>query len=140
MCLSKLQKIAHAKVFEKSIKECVVKIVASILRFSLKPMTISIAKSSCRLVIDKKNQLIKEEKCFLCREVGHKTMDCLSKKKLMREQKSKSKLSVNHMTMQKSEQKEPHAAPCVKKLLIISSSSLPGDFFAEEVLVALYIL
>ena len=70
-------------------------------------------------------------------------MDCPSKRKLRGE------LSVSRMTMQKSEQKEsrteavqaevPHAkeSHVDEKLLIVSSSLLPGDFFAEEALVTL---
>ena len=80
-------------------------------------------------------------------------MDCPNRKKLTSEQKPRRELSVSRMTMQKSEQKEsrteasqtevpraekPHAkeSHVDEKPLIVSSSSLPGDFFAEEALVA----
>ena len=55
-----------------------------------------------------------------------------------------SELSVNCMTMQELEQKKPRATePCVvepdaeEKPLLVLSSTLPGDFFAEEALLAL---
>ena len=78
----------------------------------------------------------------MCREVGHRTIDYSSKKKLT------SELSVSRITMQKLEQKEPrtkalqaevlHAEePLVKeKPLIVSLSTLPGGFFAEKALLA----
>ena len=74
-------------------------------------------------------------------------MDCPSQKKLTSERKPRNKLSVSRMTMQKSKQKESHIeasqaeVPRAEQLhvdekpLIVSSSSLPGDFFAEEALV-----
>ena len=43
-----------------------------------KVSTIHTAKSSHQPVISEKDQLIKEERCFSCREVGHGTMDCHS--------------------------------------------------------------
>ena len=136
-----------------------------------KVSTIRTAKSSHQPMISKKNQLMKKERCFSCREVGHKTMDCqeqkprghrkidvpsekkpTNKQTLMSEREPRSKLSVSRITMQKSEQKEsrtkalqaevPRAEkPRAEKShvderpLIVSSSSLPGDFFAEEALV-----
>ena len=134
-------------------EECVVtEVVAPVLRFNTprlntKPTTIQTAKSSRQPVISERDQLMKKKRCFSCREVGHRTMDCPSKKKLT------SELSVSHVTMQKSEQKEsrieasqaevPSAEklcakePLAEKPLIVSSSSLPGDFFAEEALVTL---
>ena len=128
-------------------------------RFSTRPTTIQTARSSRHLVTSERDQLMKKERCFSCREVGHRIMDCLSK------QKPRSELSVSRMTIQKSEQKEsrtkelqaeapraekpsewnPTNKPIVshiavqeseqKKPLIVSSSTLPGDFSAEEALV-----
>ena len=77
----------------------------------------------------------------MCKKVGHRTMDCPSKRKLTSKLSPISKLSVSRMTMQKSEQKEPHTkalqteVPGAKKPhtqelhvnekpLIVSSSSL----------------
>ena len=143
-----LKEIAHTEALERSMEECVVTEVVTPVpryntpRFNTKPTTIRTAKSSCQPVISERDQLIKEGRYFSCREVGHRTMDCPSKKKLMRE------LSMSRVTMQKLEQKEPrtkalqaevpHAEePLVKeKPLIVSSSMLPSDFFAEETLLA----
>ena len=70
-------------------------------------------------------------------------MDCpMSKQKPLDKQTPKSELAVSRMVAQKTEPKEartkePRAEePLAEKLLIVSSSSLPGDFFAEEALVA----
>ena len=81
---------AEAEVLE----ECV---VAPAQKVSTKPTTIQTARSSCHPVTSKRDQLMKEGRCFLCREVGHKTIHCPSKRKLMNE------LSVSRMTIQKSE-------------------------------------
>ena len=83
-------------------------------------------------------------------------MDCPSKKKLTSEQKLRSELSVSRMTMQKSEPKKsrtkayqaevlcaekPRAEELLaEKPLLVSSSTLPGDFFAEEALVTSCVL
>ena len=71
-------------------------------------------------------------------------MDCpMSKQKPLDKRKPKSELAVSHMVAQKLEPKEaqikePRAEePLAEKPLIVSSSLLPGDFFAEEALVAL---
>ena len=144
-----LQEIARAKALEESIGECVVtEVVAPVPRFNTKPMTIRTAKSSHQPVISERDQLMKEGRCFSCREVGHRTIDCPSKKQLTIEQKPKNKLAVSRMIVQKLEPKksrtivlkaivprakEPHVN---KNPLIVSSSSLSGDFFAEKVLVA----
>ena len=132
-------------------EECVEEVVAPVPRF--KPTTIRTVRSSRYPVTSEKNQLMKEGRCFSCREVGHRTMDCPSEKKLTNE------LAVSRTVLKKLEQKkpytkallaevshnepyaeEPHITPRVEeplteKPLIVSSSSLPGDFFAEEALV-----
>ena len=147
-----LKDLTRAKVeaLKRSMEERVVERVAPVPRFNTRPTTIRTAKSSRQPVISKRDQLMKEGKCFLCREVGHRTIDCPSEQKPIDEQKpqkSISKLSVSCMTMQKSEQKESRTkalqaeVPCAEeplaeKPLIVSSSSLPGNFFAEEALVA----
>ena len=105
---------------------------------------------------------MKEGRCFSCREVGHRTMDCPSEQKPIDEQKPRShrtmdcsmnerklisELSVSRIVLKKLEQDEPRTKasraevpraekPPTEKPLIVSSSSLPGDFFAEEALVA----
>ena len=152
-----LKEIAQTEALDESVEQSVVVVAAPVWKVS----TIRTAKSSHQPVINEKDQLMKEGRCFSCREVGHRTMDCPSKRKLTSVQKLVSELSVSRMTMQKSEQKEsrtkasqaevpraekpcakePHAAPRVKeplaeKPLIVSSSSLLGDFFAKEALVA----
>ena len=141
----RLKDLARAKMeaLERSTEECVVtEFVAPVPRISTRPTTIRTAKSSCQPVISKRDQLMKEGRCFSCRKVGHRTMDCPSEKKLM------SELSVSRVVLKKSEQEKPRAKasqaevprakePPAEKPLIVSSSSLPGDFFAEETLVAL---
>ena len=142
-----LKDLAHAEA--EVLEECVVALTRKV-----SSRTIRTARSSCQPVISEKDQLMKEERCFLCRKVGHRTIDCPS------EQKLRNKLSVSRMTMQKLEQKKsrtkasqaevphaekscakkPHAAPCVEEPLaemplIVSSSLLPGNFFAEKALV-----
>ena len=68
-------------------------------------------------------------------------MDCPSERKLT------SELAVSRMIVQESKPKESRTAvlqaktpraeePLAEKPLIVSSSSLPGNFFAEEALVA----
>ena len=141
-----LKEIAHAETLERSMEKCVVAAAAPIQKTSTGATIIRTARSSCQPVISEKDQLMKEERCFSCKKVGYRTMNCLSKKKLTNE------LSVSCVTMQKSEQKKSHTKASqagvlrvkeplgeellVEKLLIVSSSSLPGNFFAEEVLVA----
>ena len=95
---------------------------------------------------------MKEGKCFSCREVSHRTMDCPSERKLTSQQrpiderKPTNKLAVSRMAVQESERKEsrtvalhakrPRAEePQAEKTLIVSLSTLPGNFFAEEALV-----
>ena len=145
-----LKEIAHAEALERSMEECVEEVVAPVPRF--RPTTIRTTRSNRQPVISERDQLMKEGRCFSCREVGHRTMDCPSEKKLTSERKPMSELSVSRVTMQKSEQKEsriealqakvPRAKepqveePLAEKPLIVSSSSLPGNFFAEEALVA----
>ena len=152
-----LKDLAHTEALEESMEQSVETAAASIQKVSTKLTTIQTARSSRHLVTSKKDQLMKKERCFSCREVGHKTMNYLSKRKLTSKQKPMSKLSLNCMTMQKSEQKESRAVvleaimlraeesnaePNAKKPhvnerpLIVSLSSLPGDFFMEEALVA----
>ena len=129
-------------------EECVVTEVVTPIprfntpRFNTKPTTIRTARSSRQPVTSEKDQLMKEGRCFSCKEVGHRTMDCLS------EQKPVSELTVSRVTlMQKLEQKKsrtivshaekPRAEELqAEKPLIVSSSTLPGNFFAEEALVA----
>ena len=160
-----LKKIAHAEALETSMEECVEEVVAPIPRF--RPTTIRTARSSRYPVTSEKDQLMKEGRCFSCREVGHRTMDCPSERKLTSEQKPMSELSVNRMTMQELKPKKlrtkaslakvshnkPRAEePLTQKLcatgpsveepetnekpLIVSLSTLPSDFFAEEALLA----
>ena len=132
-----LKEIAHAEALEKSIEECVVAVATPVRKVS----TIRTAKSSHQPVISKKDQLMKERRCFSCRKVGHQTMDCLNK------QKPTSKLAVSRMVLKESNWKESRTKasraevprveePPAEKPLIVLSSSLPGDFFAEEALVA----
>ena len=139
-----------ARVEAESLKKCVVVVATLVQKVSTN--TIRTAKSSHQPVISGKDQLMKERKCFSCRKVGHKTMDCLSKNKLTNEQKPMSELAVSCMVVQESKPKESRTtvlqtiAPRAeelhvdKKPLIVSSFSLPGDFFAEEALVALCML
>ena len=100
---------------------------------------------------------MKDGKCFLCREVGHRTIDCPSKKKLtIKLGKPRNKLAVSRMLVQESKLKESHTVvlqakspraekshvepraeePLAEEPLIILSSSLSGNFFAEKALVA----
>ena len=81
----KLKGLARAKVLEESMEQNVVVAPTPIHKISTK-VTIRIAKSGCQPVLSEKDQLIKKRKCFLCRKVGHKTMDCLSKRKLTSQQ------------------------------------------------------
>ena len=127
-----LKEIAHAEALKRSIEECVVtEVVAPVPRFSTRLTTIQTARSSRHLVTSERDQLMKEGRCFSCKEVGHRTMDCL-----INNQKLKSKLAVSRMVVQKPEVEKPRAEkPHDEEPLIILSSSLPGDFFAEEALV-----
>ena len=142
-----LKDLARAKVeaLERSMEKCVVELAAPVPRFNIKPTTIRTAKSSCQPVISKKDQPMKEKRCFLCRKVGHRTIDC------PREKKPISELTVSHVLMKKLEQKKsrtpalraevPRAKePLAEKPLIVSLSSLPGNFFAEKTLVILCML
>ena len=99
---------------------------------------------------------MKEGRCFSCKEVGHRAPECANKQKpqshqtmdcLMNKQKPISKLSVSRMVLKKLKQEKPRAKasraemphakkPPAEKPLIVLSSSLPGDFFAEEALIA----
>ena len=147
-----LKEIAYAKALDRSMKKCVVVAATPIQKVSItKPTTIRTARSSRQLVISKKDQLMKEGRCFSCREVGHRTMDCPSKRK------PRNKLAVSRMVVQKAKPKESrtvvlqakaprveelHAKPraeepFTEKPLIVLSSSLPGNFFTEEALVTL---
>ena len=81
-----LKEIAHAEALEKSMEECIVEVAAPVPRSSTRPTTIRTARSSRQPVISKRDQLMKEGRCFSCREVGHRTIDCPSKKKLTRPQ------------------------------------------------------
>ena len=127
-----LKEIAHAEALERSIEECVVtEVVAPVPRFSTRPTTIQTARSSRHIVTSERDQLMKKGRCFSCKEVGHRTMDCpINKRKL------KSKLAVSRMVVQEPEVEKPRAEkPHDEEPLIILSSSLPGDFFAKEALV-----
>ena len=142
-----LKEIAHAEALERSMEKCIItEAAAPIQKVSTRPTTIRTAKSSCHPVTSEKDQLMKEGRCFSCREVGHQTINC-----------PRSKLAVNRMVVQESQPKESrtvvleaiapraeksHAEPraeepLAEKPLIVSSSSLPGDFFAKEALVTL---
>ena len=143
----RLKKIARSEAFERSTEQSVIIAPTPTQKVGTRS-TIRTARSNRHPVTSERDQLMKEGRCFSCREVGHRTIDCPSERKLT------SKLSVSRMTMQKSEQKEsrtkapasqaevphaekPHAGEphADEKPLIVSSSSLPGDFFAEEALV-----
>ena len=99
-----LKEIAHAEAFERPFEKCVVE-AASILRFSTRPTTILTAKSSRQLVISKKDQLMKEGRCFSCKKVGYRTIDCPSERKLTSQQKPidkrkpRNELAVSRMLM-----------------------------------------
>ena len=69
-------------------------------------------------------------------------MDCPSKRKLTSEQKPRSKLAVSRIVLKRLEKEAPHAEEpqAEEKPLIVLSSSLPGDFFAEKALLAPCIL
>ena len=143
-----LKEIAHAEALKRSMEECVEEVVAPVPRF--RPTTIRTARSNCQPVISEKDQLMKEGRCFSCREVGHRTMDCLN------ERKPRNKLAVSRMVVQEAKPKESrtvilqakaprakksHAEPraedpLTEKPLIVSSSTLLDDFFVEEALVA----
>ena len=149
-----LKEIAHAEALERSMEECVEEVIAPVPRF--RPTTIRTARSSRYPVTSEKDQLMKEGRCFLCREVDHRTMDCPSEQKAIDKRKPRIKLAVSRMVVQKAKPKESrtvvlqakalcaeelHAEPraeesFIEKSLIVLSSSLPGDFFAEEALVA----
>ena len=152
-----LKEIAHAEALERSMEKCVVEVVTPVPRFSTRPTTIRTVRSSCHPVTSKRDQLMKKGRCFSCREVGHRTMDCLREKELTNDRKPvRNKLAVSRMTVSKRlEQKKPHTkallaevshdqphiAPCAEeplteKPLIVLSSLLPGDFFAKEALIA----
>ena len=90
----------------------------------------------------------------MCKKVGHRAPECpsnqkpTSKQKPLNKQKpggkgnSINKPIISHMAAQELEQKRPctkesHAKePFIEESLIVSSFSLPGNFFAEEDLVA----
>ena len=99
----------------------------------------------------KKDQLMKKRRCFSCKEVGHRTINCPGKKKLIIKQKPRNKLAMSHIVVQESKPKEsrtvvleaiapraekPHVEELfAEKPLIVLSSNLLGDFFAEEALI-----
>ena len=150
-----LQEITRAEALEESMEQSVVVAPTPTQKVGTRS-TIRTAKSSRQPVISEKDQLMKEGRCFSCREVGHRTMDCPSKKKLTIEQKPRNELTVSRMVVQELKPKESrtvvleaiapraeesHAEPRAKEPLaekpfIVSSSSLPGDLFAEKALVA----
>lgn len=121
-------------------EECVVAKTLPIQKINIS--TIRTAKSSRHPVTTKRDRLMKEEKCFSYKEVGHRTMICPNK------QKPTSKLAVSLMTVQKSKPRGkafraelPRVKkPLAEKPLIVSTSSLPGNFFAEKALVTSCIL
>ena len=88
-----LKEIAHVEALERSMEECVDEVVAPVPRFRL--TTIQTAKSSCHPVTSKKDQLMKEGRCFSCREVGHRTMDCPSQRKPIDKRKPRNKIAVS---------------------------------------------
>ena len=151
-----LQEIVRAKALKKSIEEGAVVDLTLYQKVKANTNTIQTARSSRHPVTSERDQLMKERRCFLCREVGHRTIDCPGKKKLTIEQKPMNELAVSRMVVQESKPKKsrtvvleaiaPRAEesyaekprvkePYAEKPLIVSSSSLPGDFFAEEALV-----
>ena len=143
-----LKDLARAEALEESMEQSVVVALTHIQKVGMKA-TIRTAKSSRQLVISEKNRLMKEGRYFLCREVGHRTMDCPNKKELTSEQKSTlSKLTVSRMAVKRLEQEEsrakasqaevPHAEESpAEKPLIVLSFLLSDDFFAEEALLTL---
>ena len=131
---------AEAEAFEESMEECVVAKTLPIQKINIS--TIRTAKSSRHPVTTKRDRLMKKGRCFSCKEVGHQTMICPNK------QKPTSELAVSPMTIQESKPcgkafraELPRVEkPLAEEPLIVSASSLPGNFFAEEALVTLCIL
>ena len=101
-----LKEITHAEALERSVEECVEEVVAPVPRF--RPTTIRTTRSSCYPVTSEKDQLMKEGRCFSCREVGHRTIDCPSEQKAIDKWKPRIKLAVSHMVVQEAKPKESH--------------------------------